>query len=177
MSKLLSFDVSSVSTGYSFFDNGKLKECGVIPISNTLSRQEKLYVFRANVKVLLRLYEPNVVVIEETWMKNVKTLKSLTRFVTTVEMECYDKENKSVGRIDLLFAMDNAVVGIENKFYADFQNNQPMKYAHHIENNITSAHKQIIGKSSVNWMIMVLCPNSRKSEATKKLAKENKDIE
>ena len=90
MSSLLSFDVSSVCTGYSFFDDGKLDECGVIQIPKSLDRQEKLYVFRSNVRVLLRIYEPDVVVIEETYLKNVRTLKTLTRFVTAVEIECYD---------------------------------------------------------------------------------------
>ena len=90
MSKLLSFDVSSVSTGYSFFEDDKLKECGVIRLASTLGRQDKLYVFKTNVQVLLRLYEPDEVVIEETYLKNVRTLKTLTRFVTAVEMVCYD---------------------------------------------------------------------------------------
>ena len=96
MSKLLSFDVSSVCTGYSFFDNGKLKECGVIQLSSSLTKQEKLYVFRANARVLLRLYEPDGVVIEETYLKNVNTLKVLVSFVTVVETECYDHHIKPV---------------------------------------------------------------------------------
>ena len=91
MSKVLSFDVSSVSTGYSFFGGNKLKECGLIRLSSTLSVGEKMFVFRANVGVLLRLYTPDAVLIEETYFKqNVKTLKMLTRFTTVVELACYD---------------------------------------------------------------------------------------
>jgi Holliday junction resolvasome RuvABC endonuclease subunit len=90
VNKLLSFDVSSVSTGYSLFEDSELKDCGAIRLSGTLGRQDKLYVFQTNVQVLLRLYEPNEVVIEETYLKNVRTLKTLTRFVTAVEMVCYD---------------------------------------------------------------------------------------
>jgi len=90
VNKLLSFDVSSVATGYSFFEGSKLKECGVIRLASTLGRQEKLYVFRTNVQVLMRLCEPDSVVIEETYLKNVITLKTLTRFATAVEMVCYD---------------------------------------------------------------------------------------
>jgi len=90
VSKILSFDVSSVCTGYSFFVGGKLKECGTIQLSNNLDKQEKLYVFRTNVQVLIRLYEPDTVVIEETYLKNVNTLKVLVSFVTVVEIECYE---------------------------------------------------------------------------------------
>ena len=89
MNKVLSFDVSSVSTGYSFFADGKLEECGVIKIDASRNKQEKLYLFGLNVRALLKLYKPDVVVVEETYLKNVRTLKILTGFVTVVEVECY----------------------------------------------------------------------------------------
>jgi hypothetical protein len=38
----------------------------------------------------MRLHAPDAVVIEETYLKNVRTLKTLVMFITVVEMECYD---------------------------------------------------------------------------------------
>jgi len=90
MSKLLSFDVSSKCTGYSYFVDGILEECGVIQLSDKLNHYEKLFVFKKNVQVLMHLYMPDNVVIEETYLKNVRTLKILTSFVTVVELVCYD---------------------------------------------------------------------------------------
>jgi len=86
---LMSFDVSSVCTGWSYFEDGKLKEFGKIEIPKKFSLQEKLYWFESQVKALLMIYKPNEVIIEETYLKNVKTLKTLIQFITVVNMSCY----------------------------------------------------------------------------------------
>ena len=86
---LMSFDVSSICTGYSYFEDGKLREFGRIEIPKKFSLQEKLYWFESQVGALLVIYKPNEVVVEETYLKNVKTLKTLMQFVTVVNMSCY----------------------------------------------------------------------------------------
>lgn len=45
----------------------------------------------------------------------------------TTELPTEDKEHGN-GRIDLVIETERMVVGVESKFYADFQTNQPVKY-------------------------------------------------
>jgi len=90
MSKILSFDVSSVSTGWSFLFNGKLEEFGKIMPPPSFRLMEKLYWFKHNVDVLLRVFWPDYVIVEETYLKNVTTLKVLMHFVTVLMLECYE---------------------------------------------------------------------------------------
>ena len=89
MSNILSFDVSSVSTGWSFIFGGKLKEFGVITPSKSYRLQEKLYWFKSEVNALLKIYFPDYVVVEETYLKNVKTLKTLMQFIGVINLECF----------------------------------------------------------------------------------------
>lgn len=86
---LMSFDVSSVCTGWSYFEDGKLQEFGKIEIPKKFSLQEKLYWFKSQIDALLVIYKPNEVVVEETYLKNVKTLKTLTQFITIMNMSSY----------------------------------------------------------------------------------------
>ena len=87
--KLISLDVSSVCTGYSYFEDGKLQEFGKIIMPKKHSLQDKLWWFKSQVDALLMLYKPNKVIVEETYLKNVKTLKTLMQFITVVQMSCY----------------------------------------------------------------------------------------
>ena len=87
--KLMSFDVSSVCTGHSYFEDAKLQEFGKIEMPKKYSLQDKLWWFKSQVDALLMIYKPNEVVVEETYLKNVKTLKTLMQFVTVVNMSCY----------------------------------------------------------------------------------------
>ena len=89
MDNILSFDVSSVSTGWSFIFDGKLKSFGVIAPSKSYSLQEKLYWFKSEVGALLKIYLPDHVVIEDTYLKNVKTLKTLMQFMGVINLECF----------------------------------------------------------------------------------------
>ena len=89
MSKILSFDVSSVSTGWSFLFNGKLKEFGVIVPTTSYRLQEKLYWFKNETNALFKVYFPDYVVIEETYLKNVRTLKTLMQFIGVINLECF----------------------------------------------------------------------------------------
>jgi len=89
MNKILSFDVSSVCTGWSFIFNGKLKEFGTIEPPKSFRLQEKLYYFKSEANALFKIYFPDYVIIEETYMKNVKTLKTLMQFIGVINLECF----------------------------------------------------------------------------------------
>lgn len=88
MSRIISFDVSSVSTGWAFLNNNRLKECGVIRPPDSFSLQEKLYYFDSIVNALLKVCSPDYILIEETYLKNVKTLKTLMQFIGILNYEC-----------------------------------------------------------------------------------------
>lgn len=90
MSKILSFDVSSVSTGWSFIFGGKLQDFGTIVPSKSFRLQEKLYYFKNAVNALLKIFEPDYIIVEETYLKNVKTLKTLMQFVSVVNTQCFE---------------------------------------------------------------------------------------
>jgi len=94
MSKILSFDVSSVSTGWSFLLDGKPKEFGKIVPPRSYRLQEKLQWFKSESNVLLKVYFPDHIVIEETYLKNVKTLKTLMQFIGVLNLECFFETGK-----------------------------------------------------------------------------------
>lgn len=67
MERLLSLDISSRSTGWAFFDNGKLLDYGLIEISSKLGWGARLVVFGNEVKRLLFEKQPTSVVIEDIY--------------------------------------------------------------------------------------------------------------
>lgn len=71
------------------------------------------------------------------------------------------------GRLDILIQLDDAAVGIENKFFSSFQNNQPKKYLDSITSVANSLHE--INKSETRSLLYILCPESRKEEAKKEI--------
>jgi len=48
------------------------------------------------------------------------------------------------GRLDILIQLDDVVVGIENKFLAGFQENQPHKYVESLNSEIWLLHPSIL---------------------------------
>jgi len=89
MSRILSFDVSSVSTGWSYIFGGKLQEFGIIEPPKSFRLQEKLYYFKSESNALFKIFFPDYVIIEETYLKNVKTLKTLMQFIGVINLECF----------------------------------------------------------------------------------------
>jgi len=83
-----------VSTGWAFLCEGKLEDFGTIQPTKSYSLQEKLYWFKNNINALLKIYWPDYVIVEETYLKNVKTLKILMQFITAVNIECFEVLNK-----------------------------------------------------------------------------------
>lgn len=68
------------------------------------------------------------------------------------------------GRIDFLIETDNAVVGIENKLHAPFQENQPRKYLESLEKRAMELNS-IRGKErTTDHMLVILGPKSRSEE-------------
>lgn len=90
MPKILSFDISSVSTGWSFIIGDKLHEFGTIEPPSSFMLTEKLYWFKCAVNAILKVLQPDYIIVEETYLKNVKTLKTLMHFVSTLIQECYN---------------------------------------------------------------------------------------
>ena len=67
------------------------------------------------------------------------------------------------GRIDLVIESDAAVIGLEAKFGAQFQQGQPKKYLEGVKRR-AGALKQVRGREQVQEFLVVLAPESRKSE-------------
>jgi|GEM_PF-1913085 len=78
------------------------------------------------------------------------------------EWEAEGEEGGGRGRLDLVIETDDAVIGIENKFYAPFQDNQPKCYFPHLEKTCKSL-KALRG-TDFRPLLIVLAPESRKSE-------------
>lgn len=92
MARIMSFDVSSVSTGWALLDDNRLRSYGLITrsIICDLSMAQKLFIFKKDAEQLLMKYKPDYVIIEETYMKNVKTLKTLMKFIGILQVACYE---------------------------------------------------------------------------------------
>ena len=92
MNNVMSFDVSSVCTGWSYFRNEVLKDFGLITrdVMKDFSIPQKLFIFKKESHKLLKKYKPSHVIIEETYLKNVKTLKNLMQFTGVLQESCYE---------------------------------------------------------------------------------------
>ena len=81
--KVLGFDVSSVSTGYSVINNGKLlkSSIGLITPSPKKPYGERLQIFESEIKQIIQKHSPDIVVIEDVFRgRNAKTYKVLCMF-------------------------------------------------------------------------------------------------
>ncbi len=88
----------------------------------------------------------------------------LTEFAT-------EDDDGGRGRVDMLLTMDGAVIGIENKVDAAFQDKQPQKYRPRLK-KIAQGQQAMFG-GEVGCQIFTLVPRSRRHEAhLKELAKE-----
>ena len=95
---ILSFDVSSVSTGWCYLIEGNIEKFGLIQPPKNFSLAQKLYYFDYFVRSILKICDPKYVVVEETYLKNVKTLKILMQFIGVLNLNCLDILEK-----DLIF--------------------------------------------------------------------------
>lgn len=79
---ILSLDISSVSTGYAVFRKGRLlkSKCGKITIDKKLSLGLRLNRFEERFCELLGQVDPDIVIIEDIYLKNAITFKVLAYF-------------------------------------------------------------------------------------------------
>lgn len=78
------------------------------------------------------------------------------------------------GRIDMLITMDGSVVGLENKFYAPFQDGQPEKYLPQLE-EIAKGQEALFG-GAVQHQIFALVPKGRRNDAEISTLKNKPDV-
>lgn len=71
------------------------------------------------------------------------------------------------GRLDILIQLDDVVIGIENKFFSQFQDHQPHKYYETLET--VAGSLKSINHTEVRTILYVLCPEARKKEALEKI--------
>lgn len=97
-------------------------------------------------------------------------LGSSSYFGCQTEFSTSDETNGN-GRIDILIQADDIIIGIENKFYADFMGNQPEKYKKDLD-EVAKAMASIYRRKP-RYVIYVLCPESRLEEAKSHVTDEN----
>jgi len=71
------------------------------------------------------------------------------------------------GRLDLLIQLDDVVIGIENKFFSQFQDGQPEKYIPSLSN--VSESLKSMNHTDTRAVLYILCPEERESEAREKI--------
>jgi len=93
---IVSFDISSVSTGWSYLVESNVEKFGLIQPPKNFSLSQKLYYFDYFVRSILKMCNPNYVIAEETYLKNVKTLKTLMQFIGVLNLDCLDVLEKDL---------------------------------------------------------------------------------
>ena len=89
------------------------------------------------------------------------------RFACILEGSTDDAKH-GAGRIDLLIEMDDALVGIENKFNAGFQQGQPQKYLQSLSQRAEKlSDGGFIRKD--RHLLVILAPKDRRREIEKKI--------
>lgn len=93
--KMISLDTSSVASGWAYFENGILKEHGVIYKDKTLDKEDNLYYMCRNLIELLKYFKPHIIVIEMTVVeRNAQVQRLLSEIVGVVR--CYAIMHKDV---------------------------------------------------------------------------------
>ncbi|MCA9469503.1 MAG: PD-(D/E)XK nuclease family protein [Nitrospira sp.] len=89
-----------------------------------------------------------------------------SHFACRTEYPTFHSQYKD-GRLDILIQLDDVVIGIENKFFASFQDGQPLKYGETLK-TVASSLKSI-NNIEVRAILFVLCPESREIEARERI--------
>ena len=93
---IVSFDVSSVSSGWCNLVDGNIYKFGVVQPPKKFSVSQKLYFFDNVIRDILVMSNPQYVIVEDTYLKNVKTLKTLMQFIGVVNLECINVLKREV---------------------------------------------------------------------------------
>lgn len=80
--RILGLDISSVSTGHSVLDDGKLLKrfSGKIKIDNKFSLGKRLDIFDKKINNLIIKVKPDIIIIEDIYLRNTTTFKILSYF-------------------------------------------------------------------------------------------------
>ena len=73
MKKLISMDMATKSTGWAFFDEGQLTEYGVLKANDDYI-YSRLLTMRSQIREILELHQPDIVVVEEVPISNSSNL-------------------------------------------------------------------------------------------------------
>lgn len=73
-----------------------------------------------------------------------------------------DNPLRGRGRVDLLIETDDTVVGLENKLFAGFQADQPVKYLHDLQQRAMKLRD--LRGGTLKYLLVVLAPENRKKE-------------
>lgn len=144
--KILALDISTKSTGW-FVTK---RSCDVIAPDPGLSFPEKLAVFRENVVYLVEKYKPDVVVIEDTYLRfNPHTLKQLSQFAG-VAMEVCGSRGIKVDTITATQARKHCC----GKQEGAFKKREVFKYfaeKYGLEDWTFSEHNDITDAMALSW--------------------------
>lgn len=114
--KILAFDVSSMSTGYSVINNGRLLKGSLGMIQPNPRRQygERLQVFESELKKIIQKHNPDIIVVEDIFKgRNIKTFRSLAMFRGVAIKAIYDETMKDP--VIIMASEARSLVGSENK--------------------------------------------------------------
>lgn len=83
-------------------------------------------------------------------------------------------EEEIKGRVDLLLECDGAVIGIENKFDAEFQEGQPGKYLHTVKERAQQLSKsRNLPPDAMRSLLFVLAPEQRQAYVKEQIGQQN----
>ena len=133
--RILSLDISSVSTGWSIYD-GKNFICGTILLNKKIDNVIKLQKFREVLRILLLKEKPTHIVIEAVFMGiNVRTIKILSEFsgvakeccVSTLDIIPYIIENTTVKSFFKVRKKENLYHFVLSLFDLEEKDDMPFK--------------------------------------------------
>ena len=117
--------------------------------------------------------------IREEILKLIDMISPVGPLVSDSHFSCYleeatvagndEDDSRSQGRIDIVIELDNAIVGIEAKFHARFQHDQPFKYFPTLEEKAKTL-KTLRGAPEYDYFLCVLLPESRIYEVSRLIA-------
>lgn len=142
--KILAFDISSRSTGYSVFKRDRLlkKSCGIIKLNPKHSHGKRLQHFEQSIKEIIRYHNPDEIIIEDIFKgRNIATFKILSLFRGVAIKAIYDELEKDPTSV--MASEARKIVGVKNdkeeayKFVVEKYNLFDYKFNSH--NDITDS--------------------------------------
>ncbi|MGO9931898.1 MAG: PD-(D/E)XK nuclease family protein [Steroidobacteraceae bacterium] len=94
-----------------------------------------------------------------------------SHFSCVLEQSTREDASSGSGRLDLMIETDDAVIGVENKLFAGFQQGQPHKYLQATRERAEQLAK--LREGQYNYYVVVIAPQSRGDEIQKHIADDN----